>query len=56
MVIKKYRSSRKKSKNKKYKESLRVSSFSAISNCSVMSGGRKISKSRHHHLKSRKIK
>ena len=58
MVIKKYISSRKKTKTKtkKSKESLRVSSFSAISNCSNISGGGKISKSRKRQMKSRKSK
>ena len=57
MVIKKYISSRKKTKTKKYKESLRVSSFSAISNCDDMSGGSsKIRKSRNRQMKSRKTK
>jgi hypothetical protein len=56
MVIKKYISSRKKTKTKKYKESLRVSSFSALSNCDDMSGGSKIRKSRNRQMKSRKTK
>ena len=65
MVIKKYRSSRKKtkSKTKKSKESLRVSSFSALSNCDDFSGGgggggggSKIRKSRYRKLNSRQTK
>ena len=57
MVIKKYRSSRKKTKTKKSKESLRVSSFSAVSNCSDFSGGgSKIRKNRYRKLKLRKSK
>ena len=58
MVIKKYRSSRKKTKIKKSKESLRVSSFSALSNCDDFSGGggSKIRKSRNCHMKSRQTK
>jgi hypothetical protein len=53
MVIKKYISSRKKTKTKKTKESLKVSSFSAIEN---ICGGGKISKSRKLQMKSRKTK
>ena len=58
MVIKKYISSRKKtnSKTKKSKESLRVSSLSALSNCSNISGGGKIRKSRNRQIQSRKTK
>ena len=58
MAIKKYISSRKKtnSKTKKSKESLRVSSFSAVSECSSLSGGGKIKKSRNHQIKTRKTK
>ena len=62
MIIKKYRSSRKKtnSKTKKSKESLKVSSLSAISDFPRLSGGfdtkRNIRKSRHRHMKSRKTK
>ena len=66
MVIKKYRSSRKKtklktnSKTKKYKESLRVSSFSAVSDCSRLNGGfdtkRNIRKTQSRQMKSRKSK
>ncbi len=58
MAIKKYISSRKKtnSKTKKSKESLRVSSFSAVSDCSNISGGSKIIKSRNRQMKSRKTK
>ena len=58
MAIKKYISSRKKtnSKTKKSKESLRVSSFSAVSDCSRLSGGGKIRQSRNRHIKSRKTK
>ena len=58
MSIKKYIPSRKKtnSKPKKSKESLRVSSFSALTDCSRLSGGGKIRKSRNRHMKSRKTK
>ena len=62
MAIKKYISSRKKtnSKTKKCKESLRVSSFSAVSDCSRLSGGfdtkRNIRKTQSRQFKSRKTK
>jgi len=58
MVIKKYRSSRKKtnSKTKKYKESLKVSSFIEISKCDKVFGGGKIRQSRNRQIKSRKTK
>jgi hypothetical protein len=66
MVIKQKCSSRNKNKNKtklktntktkKSKESLRVSSFSAVSECSSLSGGGKIKKSRNHQIKTRKTK
>ena len=55
MVIKKYRSSRKKTntKTKKYKESLKISSFSAVEE---ISGGGKIRKNKNQQLKFKKTK
>ena len=62
MIIKKHISSRNKtktknkSKTKKSKESLRVSSFSAIPNCSTINGGGKLRKSRKRQMRFRKSK
>ena len=62
MVIKKYISSRNKTKTKtksntkKSKESLRVSSFSALPNCSTLNGGGKLRKSRKRQMRFRKSK
>ena len=57
MSIKKNISSRKKtnSKTKKSKESLRVSSLSALSNCYNINGGGKI-RSKKRQIKTRKYK